>query len=96
MATYWYQAHAIFRHLLTNKSYAVRDNMLRSIQEERGLGCLPEPFTTNAGEIINAMLRRKVDYKQSELLTFIDKVKELIKEQQKEVDRAVIGRGNTS
>ena len=50
------------------------------------------PFTTNASESINAMLKRKVNYKRSELPTFVDKVKELIKEQQ-EVERAVIGRG---
>lgn len=30
---------------------------------------------------------------ESEFLTFVDKVKELVKEQQEEVERAVIGRG---
>ena len=54
------------------------------------MGCPPGPFTTNASESINAMLKRKVDYKRSELLTFVDKVKE----QQKEAEWAVIGRGN--
>ena len=48
--------------------------------------------TTNASESINAMLKRKRDYKRR-LPTFIDKVKELVNEQQKEIERAVIGRG---
>ena len=78
---------------LANKSHVIRDNMLRPIREECGLGCPPEPFTTNASESINAMLKRKVNYKRSKFPTFVDKVKELIKEQQKEVERAVIGRG---
>ena len=38
------------------------------------------------------MLKRKVNYKRSEFPTFVDKVKELTKEQQ-EVERAVIDRG---
>lgn len=78
---------------ITNKSHVIRDSMLKPIREECGLGCPPEPFTTNASESINAMLKRKLDYKQSELPAFIDKVKELVNEQQKELERAVIGRG---
>ena len=67
--------------------------MLKPIKEECGLGCPPEAFTTNASESLNAMLKRKLDYKRSELPAFIDKVKELVNEQQKELERAVIGRG---
>ena len=78
---------------VTNKSRVIRDSMLKPIREECGLGCPPEPFTTNTSESINAMLKRKLDYKQSELPAFIDKVKELVNEQQKELERAVIGRG---
>jgi hypothetical protein len=78
---------------MTNKSHIIRDSMLKPIREECGLGCPPEPFTTNASESINAMLKRKLNYKQSELPAFIDKVKELVNEQQKELERAVIGRG---
>ena len=66
--------------------------MLKPIGEECGLGCPPEPFTTNASESINAMLKRKLDYKWSELPAFIDKVKELVNKQQKELERAVIGK----
>ena len=75
---------------VTNKSHVVCDSMLKPVREECGLGCPPEPFTTNASESINAMLKRKLEYKRSELPVFIDKVKELV---QKELERAVIGRG---
>ena len=78
---------------VTNKSHVIRDSMLKPIREECGLGCPPEAFTTNASESLNAMLKRKLDYKRSELPAFIDKVKELVNEQQKELERAVIGRG---
>ena len=53
------------------------------------MGCPPEPFSTNVSESINAMLKRKHDYKRSELPAFIDKIKELVNEQQKELEREV-------
>ena len=69
--------------------------MLRSVREECGLGCPPDIFTTiyNASESINAMLKHKLNYKKNELLKFVDITKELVSEQQREVERAVIGRG---
>ena len=67
--------------------------MLYPVRVECGLGCPPDIFTTNASESVNAVLKRKLDYKQSELPQFIDKVKEVIAEQQREVERAIINRG---
>ena len=64
--------------------------MLCSIRQECGLGCPPEPFTTNSNESINAVLKRKVNYTKSELP---DRIKKVIDEQQREVERAIIGRG---
>ena len=80
-------------YLVDSKASVIRDTMLRPIRVECGLGCPPEIFTTNASESVNAILKRKLDYKQSELPEFIDKVKEVITEQQREVERAVISRG---
>ena len=45
-----------------NKLSAIRDYMLWPIQEECGLGCPHEPFTKNAGESINVILKNKLDY----------------------------------
>ena len=80
-------------YLVDNKASVIHDTMLRPIRVECGLGCPPDIFTTNASESMNALLKRKLDYKQSELPEFINKVKEVITEQQREVERAVISRG---
>ena len=77
----------------SRKVAVIRDSMLRQVREECGLGCPPDNFTTNASESVNAMLKHKVNYKRNELPVFIEKVRELIKEQQQEVERAIIGRG---
>ena len=42
---------------------------------------------------MNAVLKYKVNFKKSELPLFIDKVREIVLEQQKEVELAVINRG---
>ena len=39
------------------------------------------------------MLKRKVDYKRNELPVFLEKVRELIQEQDDEIEKAVISRG---
>ena len=78
---------------LSHKVHTIRDSMLKSVREECGLGFPPAAFTTNASESLNAMLKHKVDYKKNELPLFIEKVKELVNEQRREVERAVIGRG---
>ena len=43
--------------------------------------------------IKNAMLKRKVEYKKNKLLIFMNHLKQLVDEQEREVQRAVIGRG---
>lgn len=86
-------AHGFIRWFQANKADAIRDKMLRRIRQECGLGNPPNPFTTNASESVNALLKHKVEYKQNEVPVFIDKVKELIEEQEREVEWAVINRG---
>ena len=51
------------------------------------------PFTTNASESINAVLKQKVNYKRNELPVFLEKIKELIREQDSDIEKAVIDRG---
>ena len=67
--------------------------MLKPVRREAGLGNPPSPFTTNASESMNAILKRKVDYKKNELHMFINHLKQLADEQENEIERAVIGRG---
>ena len=52
-----------------------------------------QPFTMNASESVNSMLKRHVNFKSSQLVEFVEKLKELVDEQEREVERAVIGRG---
>ena len=47
----------------------------------------------NASESVNALLKHKVDYKKNELSIFLDKLKEVIDDQERELERAVIDRG---
>ena len=83
-----------FLHWFTiNKIDVPRNTMLRPVREECGLGCPSAIFTTNASKSSNVVLKRKVDYKKSELPVFIKKIKELVSEQQKEVERAIVCRG---
>lgn len=60
--------------------------MIQPIREECGLGNPPEIFTTNPSESINAILKHKIDYKKNKLPEFVEKVKELVEEKQKEVE----------
>lgn len=71
----------------------VRYSMRKDLRESVGLGSPPAIFTTNASESINSVLKRKVDYKESEWPHFNDQVKELVKQQHKEVIQALSGRG---
>ena len=80
----WFQKH---------KSGVIKSSMLRPIREKAGLGNPPCSFTTNASESVNAMLKMKVDYKRNDLPVFLEKVKELIQEQDEEINKAVVGRG---
>ena len=71
----------------------IKKSMLRPVREKAGLGSPPIAFTTNASESVNAVLKRKVDYKRNELPIFLKELKELIQEQDNEITRAIIGRG---
>ena len=75
------------------KSDVIKSTMLRPVREEAGLGCPPQPFTTNPSEAVNAVIKNQVNYKSSHLTQFIQHLKAVIDEQDREVERAVIGRG---
>ena len=67
--------------------------MTRQVSEQAGLGSPPQSFTTNASESVNAVMKVKVDYKRSELLEFIEKIRALVMEQQIEIEMAVVNQG---
>ena len=77
----------------TFKMPVIRDSMIAVVREECGLGSPPTAFTTNASETANYLLKHKVNYKKSELSEFLTKLRQLIEDQQREVEKAIIGRG---
>ena len=82
-----------YNYFVRYKANEVCHNMRKDLREEAGLGSPPQPFTTNASESLNAMMKRKVDYKESEWPTFNEEVKQLARQQREEVIRSLSGRG---
>ena len=58
-----------------------------------GLGSPPTIFTTNGFESINAAIKCKVNYKESEWPQFNDQMKEFATHQQEELIRSLSGCG---
>ena len=76
-----------------HKVDTIVSGMLKPAGQEAGLGVPPTSFTTNTCKSINAVLKWKVDFKKNELPIFVTNLKQLAEEQEREVERAVIGRG---
>jgi len=87
------EAQAFCKWFLKNKASVVKHTMLRTVREEAGLGSPPDAFYNNASESISSVMKTKVQFKRNELPQFITKLKELVEDQQREVEKAVIGRG---
>ena len=77
----------------THKAPIIQDSMLHSVGEKCGLGSPPTIFTTNACETANSMLKYQTHYKHSEMFEFLQKLKQLISEQEREIERTLIGHG---
>lgn len=85
--------HAFTRWFYRYKSILIKTTMLKSTRRDAGLGNPPEHFTTNASESMNSVIKSKVEFKKSELPDFLDKVKDAIDEQERELEKAILGRG---
>ena len=72
-----------------HKVDSIVSGMLTPVQEEAGLWKPPEKFTTNASEYL---LKRKMNLKKNELPTLVNLLRELVDEQDREVERVIIGR----
>ena len=71
----------------------VKYHMRRDLREAAGLGFPPTIFTTNASKSVNAVLKKKVDYKQHQWPKFNDHLKQVVEGQRDEVIRCLSGRG---
>jgi len=56
----------------------LRHSMLKELRQDVGLGCPPGIFTTNASKSLNAALKRKVNYKETEWPDFNEAMKKLV------------------
>ena len=53
-----------------HKSDVIKSTMSTPVREKAGLGCPPQPFTTNPSEAINAVIKNQVNYKCHQLIQF--------------------------
>ncbi len=77
-----------------HKAGVIRSSMIQDVREESGLGSPPVQFTTNASETANYMLQSKVNFKKNELPQFLNFYRQLVNDQENEVENAIIGRGS--
>lgn len=82
-----------FDWFVKNKLLALETSMLKPVRQASGLGNPPEPFYTNDVESINRVIKRKTDYRTSEWPDFCRLARELVDEQEGEIEKAVIGVG---
>ena len=66
---------------------------LRPLREHIGLGSPPSSFHTNDSESINALLKESLSYKKHQWALFNEKIKEVVKQQQHDMTKAIIGHG---
>ena len=69
------------------------DNMLANTRRNAGLGNPPIPFYTNVPESANAIIKRAVNFKESEMANFTLKMAQLIKRQREDVRGALLNSG---
>ena len=74
----------------------VKYHMRKDLREMAGLGSPPCIFTTNGCESLNAAIKRKVDYKESDWPQFNENMKQMVESQREEIIRAISGRGKYS
>ena len=84
---------AFYNWFVKWKAEDFRHCTLCSLREDIGLGSPPKVFFTNDSESVNAMLKECLGYKKHQWATFNSKIKEMVKQQQMEVEKAIIGYG---
>ena len=62
-------------------------DIMKKTSIRKAAGLLPtEHFTTNASEVVNMILKSKLNYKKSDLPHLVSQIKELVHEQLEELD----------
>lgn len=90
---YLHSGHSFFEYFSKYYANTVRLNMLKDLRITVGLGNPPAIFTTNSSESINAMIKRKVNFKETEWPKFNQELKQIVNVMHEEGIRALSGRG---
>ena len=80
-------------HFIQYQADVVHYHMRRDLCESAGLGSPPAKFTTNASESLNAAIKRKVNFKESDWPEFVSHMKQCVQSQREEVIRSLSGCG---
>ncbi|CAB3979547.1 Hypothetical predicted protein [Paramuricea clavata] len=83
----------VFFTYITDKACMIVDNMLANTCTNAGLGNPPLPFCTNVLESGNSIIKRAVNFKESEMANFTLKMAQLIKRQTEDVQGALLNSG---
>ena len=73
------------------ETMVMKDPMIASVREAAGFGSPPEHYTTNRNECMNNVAKAHVDYHAQ--IKLVNNMYNLVEEQLKEVEKAVIGMG---
>lgn len=84
---------SFFDYFKMQYSSVIRNTMLKDLRTFAGLGSPPGSFTTNGCESLNAVIKRKVNYKATEWPEFNNQLKEIVDGQRDEAIRSLSGRG---
>ena len=78
---------------VSNCKQVVQTTMLKPLRMAAGLGNPPDPYYTNDVESLNKVIKHQVKYKAQELPQFVLSMKEMIENQKKDIEKAIIGMG---
>jgi hypothetical protein len=91
------EGERFFEWFLENKSEKFIKSVISPVRQRAGLGCPPSNFTTNRSErtngVIQDYIRRKSGRLPVDVFTFATTLQSLIEIQEKEMELAVVGRG---
>ena len=66
---------------------------LKGLREQAGLGSPPQPYYTNSNEAMNRVIKEKTQWKKHQWPEFNERMKELVGQQQRDVEKAVLREG---
>ncbi|KAK3700933.1 hypothetical protein QZH41_000337 [Actinostola sp. cb2023] len=83
----------LFYAYFLGKVDMIAANMLKDVRMNAGLGDPPSQYHTNSPESANAIIKRAVSFKESEMSSFCNKMEELIRHQKTDVESAILDKG---